>query len=277
MLIDTVAQMVLIPVEKVQTAENLIDGVLGNKSKKITLLQLQKICGFLNFLCRCVVPGRAFTRRLYAYTAGKNGKVLKPHHHIRVTQEMREDLIMWQRFLNHSTVYCRPFIDFSKTWNAEEIDMYTDASGRIGLGGHCGQSYFYQNWSKSFLSRHPSIEYLELYAVLVAVLCWIDRFANCRIILFCDNKSVVDMINSNSSTCKNCMVLMRLLVLKSLTVNVRIFAKHLKSAENKLADVLSRGRPTEFLRLKRKRRQLCDRTPTQIPELIWPVEKIWKK
>ena len=98
LLIDTELQMVFIPVEKVQKAEKLIDIILQNKAKKITLHQLQKICGFLNFLCRCVIPGRAFTRRLYVHTENKDNK-LKPHHHLRVTSEMKADLLMWRQFL----------------------------------------------------------------------------------------------------------------------------------------------------------------------------------
>ena len=66
LLIDTLNQCVCIPTEKILKAKDLIGQVLGKKSKKMTLKQLQRICGFLNFLCRCVVPGRAFTRRLYA-------------------------------------------------------------------------------------------------------------------------------------------------------------------------------------------------------------------
>ena len=85
MLIDTVKQCVAIPVDKIERAINLISTVLNKESKKVTLNQLQKICGFLNFLGKCVIPGRVFTRRLYAYTA--NDK-LKPHHHIKVTTEM---------------------------------------------------------------------------------------------------------------------------------------------------------------------------------------------
>ena len=92
LLIDTVRRLVLIPADKVIRAHMLIDGVINNKSKKITLNQLQKICGFLNFLGRCVIPGRAFTRRLYALT-GDTSK-LKPHHNIQVKNKMRQDLIM---------------------------------------------------------------------------------------------------------------------------------------------------------------------------------------
>ena len=91
LLIDTVNQWVCIPVEKVQKAKQLLAIVIQKKSKKITLNQLQKICGFLNFLGRCIIPGRAFTRRLYTYTANSQ---LKPHHHIRVNSEMRDDLLM---------------------------------------------------------------------------------------------------------------------------------------------------------------------------------------
>ena len=62
LLIDTVRMLVLVPVEKVAVAREMIDSILSKRSNKITLNQLQKICGFLNFLGRCIVPGRAFTR-----------------------------------------------------------------------------------------------------------------------------------------------------------------------------------------------------------------------
>ena len=106
-LIDMVQQLVMVPVRKIMRGQELIEGVLSKK--KMTLQQLQKICGFLNFLGRCMIPGRAFTRRLYAHTAG----LLKPHYHLRITSEMHRDLLMWQEFLRHPSVFARPFMDFS--------------------------------------------------------------------------------------------------------------------------------------------------------------------
>ena len=64
-LIDTINQCCWIPIEKVAKAVTIITTVLEKKSKKVTLNQLQKICGFLNFLGRFVIPGRVFTRHLY--------------------------------------------------------------------------------------------------------------------------------------------------------------------------------------------------------------------
>ena len=253
LLIDTINQCVCIPMDKVKKAVNLIETVLSSKSKKVTLNQLQKICGFLNFLGRCVIPGRAFTRRLYAYTS--NDK-LKPHHHIRINSEMREDLNMWLTFLYHPSIFCRPFLDFSKWLVADEIDMFSDASRRIGMGAYCGEEWMQQNWSEVFLNKcKPSIDYLELYAVTAAVITWIHKFKNRRVILFCDNQSVVDMINITSTSCKNCMVLIRIIVLKGMLENVRIFARHVKGIKNDLADSLSRDKIELFTKLCEERKK----------------------
>ena len=64
----------------------IIENMLRKSSGKMTVHELQKITGFLNFLGRAITPGRAFTRHLYGYV---RGKVFKPHHHIRLTQEMK--------------------------------------------------------------------------------------------------------------------------------------------------------------------------------------------
>ena len=65
LLVDTINQIISIPCEKIAKAINMIQFILDKRSKgkalKITVLQLQKICGFLNFLGRAVVPGRVFT------------------------------------------------------------------------------------------------------------------------------------------------------------------------------------------------------------------------
>ena len=132
LLINTVNQTVSIPMEKIQRAISLITNILAKKSGKLTLKQLQKICGFLNFLGKGIIPGRAFTRRLYSFTSSK--KMLKPHHHIRINPKMRLDLEMWLTFLHHPSAFCRPFLDFTNNLEAVEINMYSDSSGKIGMG-----------------------------------------------------------------------------------------------------------------------------------------------
>ena len=116
---------------------------------------------------------------------------------------MRSDLNLWVEFLNHPTVYCRKFIEFHGQY-ASELDFYTDVSGNfdLGMGAVCQNS-----WMFVLKELEPSIEYLELFALTAALLTWFNRFQNRRIYVFCDNMSVVHMINNMSSSCKNCMIL----------------------------------------------------------------------
>ena len=93
LLIDTANRRVCIPREKITKGLELINTVLNNKKNKVTVLQIQRICGFLNFLGRAVVPGCAFTRHLYVITADrfvgldKQRLKLKQHHHVKISAE----------------------------------------------------------------------------------------------------------------------------------------------------------------------------------------------
>ena len=86
----------------------------------------------------------------------------------------------------------------------------------------------------------------------VAVVNWIHNFKNKRILLFCDNQSVVQMINKSSSRCKKCMVLIRMITLQGLINNVRIFAKYVPIWANDKADALSRMDLDRFWRVCEK-------------------------
>ena len=154
--------------------------------------------------------------------------------------------------------------------------MYSDAakSGKLGFGGICGNSWTYGAWGPELINEYdPSIEFLELFAVVVTVKLWIHRFANRRVILFCDNQAVVGMINSMTSSCRHCLNLIRILLLHCLKQNVRVFARYVNTKDNTDANLLSRLKILAFL----KRNPCCDEFPTQIPNDLWPVQKIWLK
>ena len=271
LLINALGRYVSIPVDKIEKIGQIILNLLNRDSRKVELRELQIVCGHLNFICRCVIPGRAFTRRLYMATSG----LLKPHHHTRLTVSLRNDLFMWLKFLSNPNIFCRPFLDFTKLITANEISLYTDASrnANLGAGGICERSWFLVRWDYHFIiDNQPSIEFLELFAVVVAVKLWIKRYQNSRILLFCDNMSVVYMINKNTSNCEKCLKLIRILVLEAMLQNVRVFAKHVSTKDNKFADLLSRMRVPTFFRLGKGR---FNPNPEKIPEDLWPLEKIW--
>ena len=270
LLIDMINQVVCIPQDKVNKALTQIEYFLDRTHKKTTVERAQEICGLLNFLCKCVIPGRAFVTRLYSMQ-GKYG--MKPHHHVRITEENRLDLTVWKIFLQHPKVYCRPFMDFAML-SADEVNMYSDASGNsvLGFSAICQNSFLWGKWDTTFINIHkPSIQYLELYALTAGVLTWVHRFKNRKIRLFVDNDAVKFMINSSSSKCKNCMILMRLITIECLINNVRLYAKHITSEDNGPSDALSR---LDFDRFE----TLCpnrDKFETPVPRELIPMSKVW--
>ena len=270
LLLDAKKQIIGIPQDKLIKASNWVNYFLNKKNKKATVLEFQKLCGILNFLCRCLVPGRAFLRRLYVTNAK-----LKPHHHLKITKENRLDLMVWKHFLTYPESHYRPFME-AVSLNVQEIDMFSDASGnyKLGFGALCGTEWTYGVWDNEFCKQNsPSIEYLELFGVTVAVLNWIKLFANRRIVLFCDNEAVVHMINGSSSSCKQCMVLIRIIIAESLVRNVRIYAKHVGTKQNGRADALSRLDFNRFWTLSKNKNM--NKCPTPIPGAVWPISKIW--
>ena len=268
-LLDGRNHMVMVPVDKIAKANNLIKEALNAKKNKVTILKLQQICGFLNFLCRCVVPGCAFTRRLYNFIPTN----LKSHHHVKVNTEIKLNLYMWQQFLANPTVFSRPFTDFGVVFDAIDLDLFTNSSHNfsLGCGGIFGNKWFFIGWDSFTALVNPSIKYLELFAVTVAVALWAKEWKIKKIFLFCDNESAVHMINSASSSCRNCMVLIRIITLQGLIHNVRIMAKHVFSRNNPKADALSRRKFNLFKSLA----PYAKDTPEEIPCELWPLSKIW--
>ena len=190
---------------------------------------------------------------------------------MNIDSEFKKDASVWQLFLENAgiTTLCRPFVDRDMFITSTEISFYTDALGKIGYGGFFDGQWIFGVWNKRFLDvAKPSIGFLEIFALVAGVLTWGDLLVNTRVVIFCDNQSVLEMVNNTTSSCKNCMYLLRLLVLNNLRFNRRISVKYVKSADNILADSLSR---LKFdIAPKNTRMQ-----PDEIPEELWPIEKFW--
>ena len=80
------------------------------------------------------------------------------------------------------------------------------------------------------------------------------------------------MINSSSARCKQSMNLIRIITLESMKRNVRVYAKHVTTENNSLADALSRLQMEHFWRLAPVDMK---RGKTPIPADLWPVQKLW--
>ena len=168
-------------------------------------------------------------------------------------------------------------MDFSDKVTLDTLMFYSDASKNFDLsfGAIFNQDWIQASWTEVGISAEmdPSIQYLELYALTANVLAWVNRLKNLRVTIFCDNSSVVAMINTNTSKCKNCMILIRLIVLHSLINNVRIFARHIDTKSNAISDSLSRFQQKRFRRLMQK--MVINDEETPVPDQLRNVKEFW--
>ena len=247
LLLDGRNFVITIPEQKRVKALNWLRMINANRKAKVK--DLEKLTGLLNFLNRALFAGRAFTRHMYAkYSKITGDKKLKSYHHVTLDKEFKEDCRVWA---------ANPDMDFGCFFKG---------------------SWIFGQWEDDFVQWHePSIEFLELYTLVVGIFTWIHRLeVYDQIIVFCDNESVVAMINSTSSNCKFCMTLIRQLVLLGLKHHLRIFAKHLRGKDNKFSDSLSRLKIQYFKQLAHEERINIDPIPTRPSKLLWPLSIFWK-
>lgn len=233
-----------------------IDKIKFAKTQKsLTLKQLQSLIGLLNFACNVVLPGRAFLRRLIDLTIG----ISKPFFKISMTKEVKEDLKVWECFLdkfNGSSIF------LPDKWSSSyEFKFYTDASGSIGYAAVFGSQWFYGNWDSNW--QYKNIAVLELYPIVVAIKVWGKMLTNKCILFNTDNQALVHVINKQTCKDKDIMSLVRQLVASCLEFNIYFKAKHLTSKENILCDLLSRSKVHQFLQLA----PWADKQPVEIPSL----------
>jgi len=120
--LDTVKQEASrLPDDKLQKCCRLL-----HARRKVTLKELQSSLGLLNFTCSVVVPGCAFLRRMIDLTKGAR----RPHHHIRLTREVKHDIAVWLTFLGQFNE--RTFFLHEKWETSSSLQLYTDAAGSKG-------------------------------------------------------------------------------------------------------------------------------------------------
>ena len=265
--------------EKRIKALNLLE--LTISKRKATIKELEKLAGYLNFLNKAIVPGRTFTRCMYAKFSSCKQK-LKPHHHVNLDAEFKADCRVWISFLKSPSelTICRPFVDFTTEVTAETLGFYSDATANQNLGYGCifDSSWTFNQWEPGFIKQYEkqiNIEFLELYALCMGIFTWIDRIANRRVVVLCNNQGVVSMINNTTSGCKFCMVLIRHLMLKCMQANLCMFARHVSGIRNILSDSLSCLDLRRFRRHAREINWSLEEYPTDSAEDLWPLSRFW--
>jgi hypothetical protein len=253
--VDSVRMEMRLPADKLVKAIELLTSL--RRKKKVVLRDLQSVLGFLNFACKVIAHGRPFLRRLTDLTLN----VSNPQHHIRLSSESRLDIAAWLSFLhgfNGVSIFVEP------DWSASStVNLFSDASG-LGFAAVYGSRFLIGSWPPSWSPY--SIALKELFPITLAIEMWGPLLSSKRILLHCDNQSVVSIINAQTSKCPLIMRLVRRLTVASMSSNLVLRSQHIPGAANTLADHLSRFCHSQA----RQVAPWLNKTPDDIPSHLLP-------
>jgi len=243
-ILDTCKMEACLPLDK---KERIVD-LLNQFTQKRTCLkrELLSLIGHLVFASRVVIPGRTFISRLIE--ASKKVKHL--HHRVTLTKDSKEDIEMWGYLLSHWNGISL-FLDKQLTI-ADDLHLFTDASGSLGFAGYFQGAWFASAWDKEMLASvegELSIAFQELYPIVVAAILWGKSWKRKQIVFHCDNMSVVHILNKGRSPCLAIMRLMRRLVIVAALCNFNFRSIHVAGYKNQIADSLSRLNFQKFKQL----------------------------
>ena len=137
--------------------------------------------------------------------------VCQPHHHIKLSAVFFKDLQTWKTFICH---WNGAAFFLSTSWvDSHSLELYTDASGTLGVWRDFWPqmvSRLLANPSTARSARHKyCLAKTVCHCGSLSLVGGGDAFANKRIMFFCDNESVVHIVNSIRSRIPRVMDLVR--------------------------------------------------------------------
>lgn len=216
---------------------------------------LERITGYLAHCATIIRGGRLFCRRLYDLYKVVLTKNIR---HIRIPASAREDILWWCEFAER-------FNGKAATYNPEcQFAMFSDSSFH-GYGVYIAGDWVLGSWTSSnvpvddkvcgHIGSFPQlpqeeeckINTLELWPVLVGLRRWHHLFKDKRITVYVDNTQVKYMLTNSVSSNPTCMLWLREIFWLCVNSNIQLNPTYISSADNYLADTLSRVNGDKFI------------------------------
>ena len=232
-LVDSVTMTLRITPERLIEIRQLVEDWLGKE--EASLNEFQSLLGKLNFACSTVRAGRVFVSRII------NGlkEVNNPREPACISDELRKDLRWWRDFMaSFDGVTLIPRFD----WSRPDTIISTD-SCLISCGGwnESRGEFWHLKFPDRLNNREDvNINEKETLAVMVGLKLWRDEIANSNVLMFCDNKCTVDIVNKGKSSNPFAQSLLREICYVTAHCNAWVKMVFRPGVDNRVADFCSR-------------------------------------
>ena len=237
--LDTHSMVIRLPQKKLTKARHLVQNAIEQKS--LSLLDIQHITGYLNFLSTVIPLGRTFLRRLYNmelhFPPGARSSKR------RLSREAGKDLSWWHQVLRNTP---ERSIALQKR---EVVQAWSDAASTEGLGAFFLESTqttpqpdaaFSIAFPKYIIEAKEHINTLEMRAVEQVLLYWGRLWRGKLLVIHVDNQAVAYGLAKRTMRGAPMRVLRRCLLLAA-EYDLDLEARWVSTTENALADALSRA------------------------------------
>ena len=229
--LDTEELTLTVTQEKVRDIKKLTDEWM--QWKRVKIRDVQQLVGKLNFVSRCVRPGRVLVSRLLNFL-----RAMSPNKNYVVPEEVRKDVIWWNRYLDQfNGITMMPMEDWSEPDAVIEVDACLSGSG--GINWVSGE-VFHEEFPEEVMKHGFDINVLEMLTLTIALKLWGYCLKGKLLMIHCDNMVTVSVINSGrtrSSMLQDCL---REVVYWTAKFECHLRAIHIPGDHNRVADSLSR-------------------------------------
>ena len=202
--------------------------------KSATKRQILSLVGKLQFVSHVVRPGRTFVHRMINLAK----QVPHLHHRIALTSAFQKDVAWWIHYLpcwNGVSLF------YQEEWESSvDMHIYTDSSDLAAAGYYQGAWFVVPFAGILAPLRDMSINWRELFAIVVAAATFGHQWSSKRILFHCDNMCIVEVLNSGTCKSDPIMDLVRHLFYISAKCSFELSACYVNTKVNDIADSLSR-------------------------------------
>lgn len=199
----------------------------GSATKK----EMQQLIGKLQFVSKCVRPGRIFISRLLRWM-----KQMTDWEVRNLDDETRKDIRFWYEMLPQ-------FSGVSIMWHLEletPDTVIASDSCLTGCGAHTESEFFHSVFPDTVLTSTNNISEREVLTVCASLKVFGHHISGKKVVFYCDNQASVACINSGRAHNAFMQKVLREIAFVSTMGQFWIRAKFLQGKMNRKADILSR-------------------------------------
>jgi hypothetical protein len=240
---DSNAMEMRVPAEKLEEIKSEIRKWLRRKT--ISKKELQSLLGKLFWVAKVVKHSRVFLGRMLEQLRAMSR--MQDNRKVKLLNDTRKDILWWCNFLEHYngieiiTVEDPIRLSYHQLLDTpHDIAICAGDATPVGGGAWHGYEYWCGPLPEALLSNSVPIHVKEFWILIVSAKLWGGSWTGRPVVLYCDNDAVFEVIWKKKPRDSMMLSLLQEFLYVVVTIKFYPVVRKISSADNHLADHISR-------------------------------------